>query len=82
MIYEESPRIFNQGRRFVMSSPSIHRSHVTKKETRGSKDKDLGQVQQAMQNYILVERQMLNKEEFCIRRDIAENCGRGFSISK
>jgi hypothetical protein len=45
-----------------MSSSSIDWSDVTKKEARGSNDEDLGEVQEVGQNYVLVQKGMINKE--------------------
>ena len=56
-----------------MSSSSIDWSDVTKKEARGSNDEDLGEVQEVGQNYVLVQKGMINKEKFYIPRDLAES---------
>jgi uncharacterized protein (TIGR02271 family) len=52
---------------------SIDWNHVTKKEARGSNDEDLGEVQEVDQNYVLVQRGMVNKKKFYIPRDLAES---------
>jgi uncharacterized protein (TIGR02271 family) len=52
---------------------SIDWNDVTKKEARGSNDEDLGEVQEVGQNYVLVQRGILNKEKFYIPRDLAES---------
>jgi uncharacterized protein (TIGR02271 family) len=54
-------------------SSSIDWDDVTKKEARGSNDEDLGEVQEVGQNYVLVQRGILNKEKFYIPRDLAES---------
>jgi uncharacterized protein (TIGR02271 family) len=46
---------------------------VVKKEARGSNDEDLGEVQEVGQNYVLVQKGMINKEKFYIPRDLAES---------
>ena len=56
-----------------MSSSSIDWNDVTKKEARGSGDEDLGEVQEVGQNYVLVQKGMINKEKFYIPRDLAES---------
>jgi uncharacterized protein (TIGR02271 family) len=55
------------------SGSSIDWDDVTKKEARGSNDEDLGEVQEVGQNYVLVQRGILNKEKFYIPRDLAES---------
>jgi uncharacterized protein (TIGR02271 family) len=54
-------------------SSNIDWDDVTKKEARGSNDEDLGEVQEVGQNYVLVQRGMLNKKKFYIPRDLAES---------
>jgi uncharacterized protein (TIGR02271 family) len=56
-----------------MSSSSIDWDDVVKKEARGSNDEDLGEVQEVGQNYVLVQKGMINKEKFYIPRDLAES---------
>ena len=56
-----------------MSSSSIDWSDVTKKEARGSNDEDLGEVQEVGQNYVLVQKGIINKEKFYIPRDLSES---------
>jgi uncharacterized protein (TIGR02271 family) len=56
-----------------MSSSTIDWSDVIKKEARGSNDEDLGEVQEVTQNYVLVQRGMINKEKFYIPIDMAES---------
>jgi hypothetical protein len=53
-------------------SSSTDWSNVTKKEARGSNE-DLGEVQEVGQNYVLVQKGMINKEKFYIPRDLAES---------
>ena len=48
-------------------------NNVVKKEARGSGDEDLGEVQEVGQNYVLVQKGMINKEKFYIPRDLAES---------
>jgi uncharacterized protein (TIGR02271 family) len=55
------------------TSNNIDWSDVTKREARGSNDEDLGEVQEVGQNYVLVQRGMLNKKKFYIPRDLAES---------
>ena len=55
------------------SGSSIDWNDVTKKEARGSNDEDLGEVQEVGQNYVLVQRGMVNKKKFYIPRDVAES---------
>jgi uncharacterized protein (TIGR02271 family) len=55
------------------TSSSIDWSDITKKEARGSNDEDLGEVQEVGQNYVLVQRGMVNKKKFYIPRDLAES---------
>ena len=46
---------------------------VIKKEARGSGDEDLGEVQEVGENYVLVQRGMINKDKFYIPRDLVES---------
>src|ERR1051325_2920599 len=46
---------------------------VIKKEARGNGDEDLGEVQEAGQNYVLVQRGMINKDKFYIPKDQVES---------
>jgi uncharacterized protein (TIGR02271 family) len=55
------------------SSSSIDWSDVIKKEARGSNDEDLGEVQQVGQDYVLVQRGMINKDKFYIPKDMVES---------
>ncbi|MFL6420476.1 MAG: YsnF/AvaK domain-containing protein, partial [Nitrososphaeraceae archaeon] len=42
-------------------------------KARGSNDEDLGEVQQVGQDYVLVQRGMINKDKFYIPKDIVES---------
>jgi hypothetical protein len=53
----------------MSSSSSIDWSDVIKKEARGSGDEDLGEVQEVGQDYVLVQRGMINKDKFYIPKD-------------
>ena len=55
------------------SSSSIDWSDVIKKEARGSNDEDLGEVQEVGQDYVLVQRGMINKDKFYIPKDMVES---------
>jgi uncharacterized protein (TIGR02271 family) len=55
------------------SSSSIDWSDVIKKEARGSNDEDLGEVQEVGQEYVLVQRGMINKDKFYIPKDMVES---------
>jgi uncharacterized protein (TIGR02271 family) len=55
------------------SSSSIDWSDVIKKEARGSNDEDLGEVQEVGQNYVLVQRGMINKDKFYIPKDMVQS---------
>jgi uncharacterized protein (TIGR02271 family) len=46
---------------------------VIKKEARGNGDEDLGEVQEAGENYVLVQRGMINKDKFYIPKDQVES---------
>jgi uncharacterized protein (TIGR02271 family) len=52
---------------------NIDWNDVIKKEARGSGDEDLGEVQEAGQDYVLVQRGMINKEKFYIPKDQVES---------
>jgi hypothetical protein len=52
------------------AAKDIDWNDVIKKEARGgSGDEDLGEVQEVSQDYILVQRGMINKEKFYIPKD-------------
>ena len=55
-----------------MSSSTIDWSDVIKKEARGNNDEDLGEVQEVGENYILVQRGLINKDKFYIPKDMVE----------
>ena len=55
------------------SSSTIDWTDVIKKEARGSNDEDLGEVQEVGDNYVLVQRGMINKDKFYIPRDMVES---------
>jgi uncharacterized protein (TIGR02271 family) len=52
---------------------NIDWNDVIKKEARGSGDEDLGEVQEAGQEYVLVQKGMINKEKFYIPKDQVES---------
>jgi len=56
-----------------MSSSTIDWSDVIKKEARGTNDEDLGEVREVGENYILVQRGLINKEKFYIPKDMVES---------
>ncbi|MFL6378003.1 MAG: YsnF/AvaK domain-containing protein [Nitrososphaeraceae archaeon] len=55
------------------TTKNIDWDDVIKKEARGSGDEDLGEVQEAGQDYVLVQRGMINKEKFYIPKDQVES---------
>src|ERR671932_1336722 len=57
----------------MSSSSSIDWSDVIKKEARGSNDEDLGEVQEVGQDYVLVQRGIINKDKFYIPKDMVES---------
>jgi uncharacterized protein (TIGR02271 family) len=56
-----------------MSSANIDWNDVIKKEARGTNDEDLGEVQEVKDNYVLVQRGIIDKEKFYIPKDQAES---------
>ena len=54
-------------------SSSIDWNDTIKKEARGSNDEGLGEVQEVTDDYILVQRGVINKEKFYIPQDQAES---------
>ena len=52
-------------------SGSIDWKDIIKKEARGINNEDLGEVQEVTQDYVLVEKGIINKEKFYIPRDLA-----------
>ena len=57
----------------MSSSSSIDWSDVIKKEARGSNDEDLGEVHEVGEDYILVQRGLINKDKFYIPKDMVES---------
>jgi hypothetical protein len=55
-----------------MSSTAIDWSDVIKKEARGDNDEDLG-VLEVWENYVLVQKGMINKDKFYIPKDKVES---------
>jgi uncharacterized protein (TIGR02271 family) len=54
-------------------SSNINWNDVIKKEARGNDDEDFGEVQEVQDNYVLVQRGIINKEKFYIPKDQAES---------
>ena len=52
---------------------NIDWNDVIKKEARGSGDEDLGEVQEAENNYVLVQKGMLHKDKFHIPKEQVES---------
>ena len=52
-------------------SGTIDWEDIIKKEARGINNEDLGEVQEVTQDYVLVEKGVINKEKFYIPRDLA-----------
>jgi uncharacterized protein (TIGR02271 family) len=57
----------------MSSSSAIDWSDVIKKEARGSNDEDLGEVQEVGENYVLVQKGLINKDKFYIPKDQVES---------
>jgi uncharacterized protein (TIGR02271 family) len=57
----------------MSSSSTIDWSDVIKKEVRGNNDEDLGEVQEVGDNYVLVQRGLINKDKFYIPKDMVES---------
>jgi uncharacterized protein (TIGR02271 family) len=57
----------------MSSSSAIDWSDVIKKEARGSNDEDLGEVQEVGEDYVLVQRGLINKDKFYIPKDMVES---------
>jgi uncharacterized protein (TIGR02271 family) len=69
----------------VSNSKNIDWDEVIKKEARGSDNEDLGEVQETGQDYVLVQKGMINKEKFYIPKNMAESYDGSvlrFNISK
>ena len=67
------------------NSNDIDWNDVIKKEARGSEDEDLGEVQETGQDYVLVQKGMINKERFYIPKNMVESYDGSvlrFNISK
>ena len=56
-----------------MNSGNIDWNDVFKKEARGNDDEDFGEVQDVQDNYVLVQKGIINKEKFYIPKDQAES---------
>src|SRR5680860_53718 len=56
-----------------MSTNNIDWNDVIKKEARGNDDEDFGEVQDIQGNYVLVQKGIINKENFYIPKDRAES---------
>jgi hypothetical protein len=56
-----------------MNSSDIDWNDVIKKEARGINDEDLGEVQEVQSNYVLIQRGIINKEQFYLPKDQAES---------
>ncbi len=56
----------------IMSS-NIDWNDTIKKEARGSNDEDLGEVQEVTDDYVLVQRGLINKEKFYVPKDQAKS---------
>jgi uncharacterized protein (TIGR02271 family) len=52
-------------------SGNIDWNDILKKEVKGINNEDLGEVQEVTQDYVLVEKGVINKEKFYIPRDLA-----------
>jgi uncharacterized protein (TIGR02271 family) len=57
----------------MSNSNNIDWNDVIKKEARGSDDEDLGEVQETGQDYVLVQKGMINKEKFYIPKNMVES---------
>ena len=55
------------------SSSTLDWSDIIRKEARGTNDEDLGEVQEVGENYILVQRGLINKDKFYIPKDMVES---------
>jgi len=56
-----------------MSSGNIDWKDVIKKEARGINHEDFGEVQEVKDNYVLVQKGIINKKKFCIPKEQAES---------
>ena len=69
----------------MSNSNNIDWNDVIKKEARGSDDEDLGEVRETGQDYVLVQKGMINKEKFYIPKNMVKSYDGGvlrFDISK
>jgi uncharacterized protein (TIGR02271 family) len=57
----------------MSNSNNIDWNDVIKKEARGSDDEDLGEVQETGQDYVLVQKGMINKEKFYIPKNMVKS---------
>jgi uncharacterized protein (TIGR02271 family) len=57
----------------MSNSNNIDWDDVIKKEARGSDEEDLGEVQETGQDYVLVQKGMINKEKFYIPKNMVES---------
>src|SRR6187399_2395847 len=55
------------------SSSTIDWSDIIMKEARGTNDEDLGEVQEVGENYIMVQKGLINKDKFYIPKDMVES---------
>ena len=55
-----------------MNYNDIEWNEVIKKEARGINDEDFGEVQEIQDNYVLVQKGMINKEKYYIPKDQVE----------
>jgi uncharacterized protein (TIGR02271 family) len=56
-----------------MNSSNIDWNDVIKKEARGNDDEDFGEVKDVQDNYVLVQKGIINKKKFYIPKDQAES---------
>lgn len=69
----------------MSNSKNIDWDDVIKKEARGSDDEDLGEVKEIDEDYVLVQKGLINKEKFYIPKNMAESYDGSvlrFNISK
>ena len=69
----------------MSNSNNIDWDDVIKKEARGSDDEDLGEVKEIDEEYVLVQKGLINKEKFYIPKNMAESYDGSvlrFNISK
>ena len=56
-----------------MNSNDIDWNDVIKREAKGINNEDFGEIQDIQDNYVLVQRGIINKEQFYIPKDQAES---------